>query len=169
MKKQYQCNVDSTDKLTIEMSQSTQSTRRNVNLAIFEKNTSSYIALSPEDALDLAKLIKKELKGKSKGQSKADLRAEILKLKQLNAALASNCLDAVNRLECEVEELKMIGDTIQKFMIGDTIQKFMIGGYEFDKCVIEFDSELYAYVGVHKATGSQGLLYKHLDSLKYQK
>ena len=160
MKKQYQCNVDSTDKLTIEMSQSTQSTRRNVNLAIFEKNTSSYIALSPEDALDLAKLIKKELKGKSKGQSKADLRAEILKLKQLNAALASNCLDAVNRLECEVEELKMIGDTIQKFMIG---------GYEFDKCVIEFDSELYAYVGVHKATGSQGLLYKHLDSLKYQK
>jgi hypothetical protein len=165
MEKQYQCNVDSTDKLTIEISQYT---RRNVIIGIGEKTTISYIALSPKDALDLAKSITKELKGKS-GQSKADLRAEILELKQLNAALASTQLDAVNRLECEVEELKMIGDTIQKFMIGDTIQKFMIGGYEFDKCVIEFDSELYAYVGVHKATGSQGLLYKHLDSLKYQK
>jgi predicted metal-binding protein len=104
MKKQYQCNVDSTDKLTIEMSQSTQSTRRNVNVAIFEKNSSSYIALSPEDALDLAKLIKKELKGKS-GQSKADLRAEILELKQLNAALASTQLDAVNLLQLEIEKL----------------------------------------------------------------
>jgi hypothetical protein len=104
MKKQYQCNVDSTDKLTIEILQSTQSTLRNVNLAIFEKNTSSYIALSPEDALDLAKSIKKELQGKS-GKNKADLRAEILELKQLNAALVSTQLDAVNLLELEIEKL----------------------------------------------------------------
>ena len=100
MKKQYQCNVDSTDKLTIEISQST---RRNVIIVIAEKTTTSYIALSPKDALDLAKSIKKELKGK--GQSKADLRAEILELKNLNAALASTQLDAVNQLELECERL----------------------------------------------------------------
>jgi hypothetical protein len=50
--------------------------------------------------------------------------------------------------------------------IGDKIKNFIIGGYEYDECVIEFDFELYAYVGVHKATGSQGLLFQHLDSLK---
>ena len=53
--------------------------------------------------------------------------------------------------------------------IGDKIENFIIGGYEYDECVIEFDDVLYAYVGVHNATGSRGLLYKHLDSLKYQK
>jgi hypothetical protein len=101
MKKQYQCNVDSTDKLTIEISQSTP---RNVIIVIAEKTTTSYIALSPKDALDLAKSIKKELQGKS-GKNKADLRAEILELKQLNAALASTQLDAVNLLELEIERL----------------------------------------------------------------
>jgi len=50
--------------------------------------------------------------------------------------------------------------------IGDKIQNFMIGGYEYDECVIEFDENLYAYVGVHRATGSRGLLFQHLDSLK---
>jgi len=57
---------------------------------------------------------------------------------------------------------------VMQVKIGDKIQNFIIGGYEYDECVIEFDEVLYAYVGVPKATGSQGLLYKHLDSLKYQ-
>jgi hypothetical protein len=52
--------------------------------------------------------------------------------------------------------------------IGDKIEKFIIGGYEYDECIIEFDDVLYAYVGVDKETGSRGLLYQHLDSLKYQ-
>jgi hypothetical protein len=53
--------------------------------------------------------------------------------------------------------------------IGDKIKNFIIGGYEYDECIIEFDDVLYAYVGVDKETGSRGLLYQHLDSLKYQK
>jgi hypothetical protein len=164
MEKQYQCNTCSNDFLNVKFDLIEDG---KVDMQIHEDGQNLYIDLSLEDALDLAKSIKKELK--SKGQSKADLRDEILELKQLNAALASTQLDAVNRLECEVEELKMIGDTIQKFMIGDTIQNFIIGGYEYDECVIEFDDVLYAYVGVHKATGLRGLLYQHLDSLKYQK
>jgi hypothetical protein len=41
--------------------------------------------------------------------------------------------------------------------IGDKIQNFIIGGYEYDECVIEFDEKLYAYVGVHRATGKKVL------------
>jgi hypothetical protein len=134
MKKQYQCSRTHNDFLTVEISEDTNG---NIDMQVNSGETSLYVSLSPKDALDLAKSIKKELK--SKGQSKADLRAEILELKNLNAALASTQLDAVNRLECEVERLN------------------------------EFIDVLYAYVGVDKKTGSRGLLYQHLDSLKYQK
>jgi hypothetical protein len=94
---------------------------------------------------------------------------QIAELTQLNAALASTQLDAVNLLELEIERLKKIIDNKKKrkmIKIGDKIQNFMIGGYEYDECVIEFDEKLYSYVGVHRATGSQGLLFQHLDSLK---
>jgi len=101
MEKKYKCSTNSNDFLTVEISEDTNG---NVNIQLYEIGSSIYVSLLPKVALDLAKSIKKELKGKS-GQSKADLRAEILELKQLNAALASTQLDAVNLLELEIKRL----------------------------------------------------------------
>ena len=94
---------------------------------------------------------------------------QIHELKKSHDTLLSTQLDAENLLRLEIERLKKIIDNENKrkmIKIGDKIKNFTIGGYEYDECVIEFDLDLYAYVGVHKATGSQGLLFKHLDSLK---
>jgi hypothetical protein len=101
MKKQYQCSRYHNDFLTVEISEDTNG---NVDMQVNSGDTSLYASLLPKDALDLAKSIKKELQGKS-GKNKADLRAEILELKQLNAALVSTQLDVVNLLELEIEKL----------------------------------------------------------------
>ena len=103
MEKQYQCDTCSKNFLNVKFFLIKEG---KVDMQIHQNGESLCIDLSLKDALDLAKSIKTSIKG----QSKADLRTEILKIKQLNAALASTQLDAVKRLELEIERLKEIID-----------------------------------------------------------